>query len=125
MYTVKEAECEDLPPSTSVVIPHIQRAQYHLIKYKNCIIPHPQELVVEDYGYQIVENKIFPILTPDVIMNVVKCACKSGCKNNKCSCKLNSVTCSDLCGCIIFDCCNAPGLIDADLSSDELDSEEE
>lgn len=34
-HIVKNAEREDMPPSKSAIIPHIQRVQYHALKYKN------------------------------------------------------------------------------------------
>lgn len=81
MHSVKEAECEELPPSKASIIPHIQRAHYHALNYKNCVVPHPEKFNVEDYGYKIVDGTITPTMStkppaPDAVLNVVKCNCK-------------------------------------------------
>lgn len=117
MHFVKGLECEDLPPSMSSMIPHIQRAQYHSIKCNSSTMAHLKELDIVKYGYRLFENRIIPVMSvnppaPDVVMNVVRCQCKKGCKTKACTCKKNSASCSEFCGCIAFGCSNSRELIE-------------
>ena len=129
LYSRKQAEGENLPPSMGALIEHIKRAHYMAMVYKRnlvCIqdLPRP-----ESYGWKFIDDRgIFePIMTllspaPTAIIDLVKCNCKKGCSRG-CSCRKAILGCIELCGCIEFDCQN-PYNVATDISSSGITDEE-
>ena len=72
------------------------------------------ELNALEWGWKEVSGRYYPITTaediriaPDVVLDLVNCACKSGCTSRKCSCKRFDLPCTLACvNCQGQDCNN-------------------
>jgi len=42
---------------------------------------------------------------PEAVLYLIKCRCKSGCER-RCSCHINNIPCTEVCGCWVFTCNN-------------------
>lgn len=81
-----------------------------------------------DHGWLIEDNQVkvnwmsLPV-APDSILAFVKCSCRKGCSNNRCSCNKASLSCSDLCNC--NECENVESCHAEDNESEEADCSDE
>src|SRR5271163_337784 len=71
------------------------------------LLPSPS-----DYGWNFDETtkSFLPVRcllapAPTAMLDLVKCGCKIGCKGN-CSCRNNTIPCTELCGCVGYTCNN-------------------
>ena len=60
------------------------------------------ELPPEDWGWKFSAGKLLPIMTdlqptPQKLLELVRCSCRSGCSNMRCSCKKHGMPCSTTC----------------------------
>ena len=83
-------ECTALPPTSSAAAQHSYRV-YHTIQtwLENPLQP-------TEWGWTIVNDHYVPVTTnlkaaPDELMSIIYCNCKTGCKNNQCSCRKNGL----------------------------------
>jgi hypothetical protein len=54
--------------------------------------------------YENTDGKFKPVMTdalpaPKAIIEMVSCQCKKDCSSHRCSCKMQRLTCTDLCQC--------------------------
>lgn len=72
-------------------------------------LPSPVEygwqLLSDDGPYIAIRSSDPP--APEAVMNLIKCGCKKGC-TGLCSCRSNSIPCTELCGCVNYQCDNKP-----------------
>ena len=59
-----------------------------------------------NYGWEIVENNITPIMTDNLpallaVVELSACGYKTGSKTNCCRCKKSGFTCTDMCNCVL------------------------
>ena len=80
----------------------------------------------EDFGWEKIDGELVPVMTdclptPMALIELSVCGCKSNCKTNRCKCKKNHLTCTDMCKCIN---CDNSGTQENDDSDIEIDDEE-
>lgn len=103
-----------LPPTEDAARLHGYRAYHQMHVWKSLQGESSQRAV--DWGWQIDNNKLFPIQTtleiaPPQLKKLVRCRCKvskkNPCSTNICSCRKNGVPCISLCwNCRGEECCN-------------------
>ena len=99
-YTVYNKMCakgvvrpERLPPTEGAVKQHSLRAYLQVRDWAEleCSFLDPAA-----YGWRIEAGVFTPIgtlepIAPGTLQNLISCACKTGCKNNTCSCRKNNM----------------------------------
>ena len=79
----------------------------------------------EDFGWEKIDGELVPIMTdclpaPMTLIEMSVYGCKSNCKTNRCKCKKNNFTCTDMCKCTN---CDNSGTQENDNSDIEVDDE--
>ena len=114
LYSNRAAQGESLPPTTGALNLHIQRANYIAMIWRKATESHPSLPSPVEYGWQLLSDD-GPYIAirssdppaPEAVMNLIKCGCKKGC-TGLCSCRSNSIPCTELCGCVNYQCDNKP-----------------
>eukprot|EP00117_Sycon_ciliatum_P011469 scpid92552/ scgid12936/ len=101
-----------LPPCKDALVKHTARANYQAEIWRKSLeaqpdIPPP---FTAHHGWKLVDGKLQVDWlslepAPKALMGVVKCGCKTGCDGGRCSCKAQSLHCTDVCGCSAADSC--------------------
>ena len=89
-------ECKSLPPTSAAAEQHSYRVYLQIQTWRE--IP----LDTEQWGWKLHNGKYVPIPTlmpaaPVELMSIMHCNCKSGCKNNQCTCRKNGLDCGPGC----------------------------
>ena len=112
LFSTKNMESENLPPTRGTLIPHIQRTNHVCRIHKSYTTTHPALPALTENGWQEQEKtkKVTPVYclkppAPTNIMELVKCGCKTDCSTKQCTCKKGCISCSSLCKCT-DECCN-------------------
>ena len=112
LYSRKQAQGENLPPTMGALLEHFKRAHYTAMVYMRNLISVQDLPLPENYGWKYNSDLgIYePVLTqvspaPAAIVDLVKCNCKQGCVKN-CGCKKSTLPCTEICGCFDDDCRN-------------------
>ena len=126
LFRSKNLESELLPPTRATLLPQIKRTNYICRAGKSYEHTHPVLPALTDSGWMLdkEENIIKPILcvyppAPKGVIELIKCACKSGKCGSHCSCKKNKLPCTSMCKCRHEGCTNAEKPKDAE--EDEMD----
>ena len=95
---------EDMPPTSDSARFHILRALCQAFIWDNAHIPMLEEQVqvLKMKCFKIEGAGLVPILmeqvpVPKHIVDLIACACKTGCKNRRCVCLKANLKCSILC----------------------------
>ena len=106
LWSKKNKEAENLPPSRATICPMIQRTNHVSRVYKSYINPNPILPATTESGWKRdpETNTLFPIYclfppAPAAILELVKCGCDTSCSKNICSCYKGRVPCTSLCKC--------------------------
>ena len=108
-------ESELLPPTRATLLPHIKRTNYICQVGRSYECTHPLLPSLTDSGWLLdEEKKIKPVLclyppAPKGVIELVKCACKSGQCGMGCSCIKNNLPCTSMCKCTHKGCTNTVG----------------
>jgi len=111
---------ERLPPTEAAASFHSQRVRLQVSRWKG----EPADLDPADWGWVLRDHKYSPVMThllpaPQTLLSVVRCNCKTGCENSRCSCKKNGLACTFACGeCQGINCLNRDNEI---VEDEELD----
>ena len=113
LFRHKNLEGESLPPTRSALFQHCLRANGVCKRDKSYTEKCPLLPDYTDCGFKITSDKKYmPVMTtklpaPEAVLNYVKCGCKTGCKNKRCSCVEAGLNCTPLCTkCYDDDCEN-------------------
>ena len=105
-----------LPPTDEAFYQNFLRAAFQLSIWLGALKRDPPPLDPLKYGWTQTTNGLEPThvadgveLVPEELLKLIRCACKSQipCKDNRCSCRHASMTCTVFCGCN-ESCQNAP-----------------
>ena len=121
------AESNKLPPTIGALVEHIERVRVQSRVWCQATVMWQELFDPLEHGYYQNNNShILPVTTKvppasQAIVELVRCQCKGNCSTQRCSCRRNNLTCTDLCLCGT-DCEN-----DADCNSecDSPDSDED
>ncbi|XP_065671561.1 uncharacterized protein LOC136089469 [Hydra vulgaris] len=121
---------EFMPPNNDALDNHINRANYVAYIWKRCLTQWINVMSPVGNGWQIINDQINILWlknppVSDVILDIVSCGCKSGCKTNQCSCHRGSLNCSELCKCTNCENkkMNSDENTDSDISGIESENE--
>lgn len=104
---------DKLPPTKGSLHEHIRRAHYQCTIWKQALEADMRKGSPTEFGWSISETSggYIPTLSrvpiaPDSILQLVRCRCvKSQC-SGRCSCRENSMSCTELCACDPDSCRN-------------------
>ena len=104
MFSKYQYNSENLPPTFSALKYKIFCSHYITLTLKRAVVSKQNLLSFLNYGWEIVENNITPILTdklpaPLVLIELSACCCKTGCKTNRYKCRKSGAACTDMCNC--------------------------
>ena len=106
MFSKKQAEGQKLPPTSAALRQAILHAHYQAIIWNQDATPCPNIPAQEGFGWteESDQNCLVPIPTllppaPQAIIQLVKCGCKRSKCANTCTCRMNNLNCTELCGC--------------------------
>jgi len=104
VFCGSKAESSQLPPSKDARNKHILRANYQAAIWRRATVadaqvpsPHGHGWLVEDQ--ELVIDWMDKDPAPKSLLELVSCACKKGCNSARCSCKKNTLPCTDMCIC--------------------------
>ncbi|CAG9761624.1 unnamed protein product [Ceutorhynchus assimilis] len=126
LFSTKNQEGENLPPTVDALNQHILRANYIAAVWR-CASESKQNLPEVRFSGWHQNNEYLepvPMLSPPApkaIIKLIKCGCKKGCGTNTCSCKKNKIVCTEACGCSVaeFPCSNGDLLTPVIIEEDE------
>ena len=108
MFQSRNLECEMLPPTVGILLPHIIQANFVCMRDKSYVTPKPSLPSLEDNGWLVEGNTylsqrcLLPP-APKAVLELVKCGCRISC-TKKCSCVKNKLPCTALCKCYASGC---------------------
>jgi hypothetical protein len=111
LFSSKNLEGENLPPTRSALLPHIQRANYMTMRDKSYQMNHPSlPPPIEQNGWTRENDTYLPLRclslpAPSAVIELRKCKCVTGCVVN-CGCSKNGLPCTPLCKCYAGECGN-------------------
>ena len=113
LWSKKNKEAENLPPTVATFIPLIQRTNLVVRVLKVYNNPNPVLPPVTECGWicDPETNTTSPVHcllppAPDDVLEFVKCGCATTCSKNICSCFKGGVPCTPLCKCNDDECLN-------------------
>jgi hypothetical protein len=96
---------ELLPPNEDSLEQHVKRANFQCFIWRRATNSMMDAPSFSGHGWEI-DNIGHVHITwmtlppaPDSVLDFVNCKCKTGCINNRCSCKKANLKCSELCNC--------------------------
>lgn len=105
----KGLAAEALPPTSNALHYHILRSHYQANVLKPCL-PAPI-----GNGWKLQDEALVPELMslspiPTACLEVILCACKTGCRSLRCKCRKSKLHCTGACNCSTtdMDCLNKP-----------------
>lgn len=112
---------ETLPPTSAATKYHSLRVYYQVQVWKGVTDISPQ-----GYGWTVVDGKLLPFqcdldVAPKMLLEVVRCNCKAGCENLRCTCRKAGLDCSTACGQCKGICSNMSAQITDDVVDDDTD----
>ena len=106
MFTKKDTQSENLPPTKAALTPYMLRAHYQVMEWKRSNNPHPNLPDPSHFGWDIAKDSNYtPVLcnlpcAPKSVLVLVKCSCIKGQCAVNCKCKKKqSLRCTKLCKC--------------------------
>ena len=89
---------KDLPPSSASAKFHCYRVYAQVQWCSGNNIP------VDEWGWTVENNMFGPVMsdrpiTPDYLLSLIHCACKTDCSSKRCSCRKLGIDCSMVCVC--------------------------
>ena len=108
MFSRYQCNSKNLPPPFGALKYKIFCSHYVTLTLKCAVVSKQNFPSFLNYGWEIVEKDIMPILTdnlpvPLAIIELTACGYKTGCKTNHCKCRKNGFTCRDMCKCVQFE----------------------
>jgi hypothetical protein len=105
LFCKQLAESNRLPPTLGALEEHIKRVRLQSRVWCQATVMQQQPFDPLKFGYhKDAGGQILPITTkvlsaPQAIIELVRCNCKTSCSTQRCSCRLNNLTCTELCLC--------------------------
>ena len=106
MFSKKQADSDSPPPTLAALKEKISRAYYIILQWNSAHINLPSLPDPNDYDWlfnekdQVFEPQIAPLPpTPEFIIHLTVCNCKTNCSTNRCKCRKNGLDCSEMCKC--------------------------
>ena len=103
MHT-KQQDCDNLPPTKAALKFKVSWSHLVCLIWKSSRLQFPKYCDPTTLGWEKSGDVLIPILTneppaPEVVTEISLCKCKTGCSTMRCTCKKNSLTCTEMCLC--------------------------
>ena len=90
---------ENLPPTTSAANLHSRRTYLQMMQWMR----KDDHMDPSEWGWAVQENRLVPLMmsnkpAPDVLLNIIRCNCATGCITLRCTCKRHMLECTTACG---------------------------
>ena len=127
LFSKRQAEGENLPPTQESLKQAIYRAHYQALVWQNDIVPNPTIPPPDNYGWRVEDNMYVPVSSelpaaPDAVVELVKCSCRTSLCSSSCSCRRNNLSCTEMCQCEGDpDACNNVYVLETDNLLDDID----
>jgi hypothetical protein len=118
---------ERLPPSENAAKLHAERVHLQAVIWSTL---DQTSLLATDWGWRLAQGRLVPIplegpVTPDFVLNVVRCKCKGSCASTSCSCCKHGLSCVTVCSnCRGTDCKNVK-VDDVTVTGDDGESDDD
>jgi len=105
LFAQKGRTLDNIPPTQDALFQHIKRAAYQCgFVWGQCLIANPVLPSPSKWGWVNVDSVWQPvwITQPTVAgccQELLRCGCKTGCKNRQCKCVRANLKCTTLCRC--------------------------
>ena len=129
MFCQRKQKNDGLPPTSDSLQLHIQRANYQAMIWKRSLQAFQQLPQPVGNGWEREDGGCLkPVLmtkdaAPKGLAELTVCKCmKTAWKSASCVCRVNELSCTEACGCMISDCENPhTGLKELECLSDDED----
>lgn len=116
--STSSVEPHSIPPTSAALKYHSLRVYYQVQEWLGVDTLDPKE-----WGWKVCEERMVPLTTdlepaPRELLEIIKCSCRTGCSNLRCSCRKNGLPCTFGCGECKGVCSNISN-IDLDECSEE------
>lgn len=124
--STKYVEAKSLPPTSAATRFHSLRVWYQIQDWKG----KSGNLDPQDWGWSLQDQQLVPVKTnlppaPTELLSVVRCNCKTGCDNLRCTCRRHGIDCSPVCGeCKGLNCMNSVEVDLRDVDDDDGEGSE-
>ncbi len=125
LFCKQLAESNKLPPTLGALEEHIKRVRLQSRVWCQATIMQQQPFEPLEFGYyKDTDGQMLPVTTkvlpaPQAIIELVRCQCKTDCSTQRCSCRKNNLSCTELCLCDT-ECTNDE---DCNIGNDDDDSD--
>ena len=104
MFTKKDTQNENLPPTRAALTPYISRTNYQVLEWRRADQPHPNLPDPLHFGWEKAGESYTPVTcllpcAPDSVIQLVRCSCLKGQCAVNCKCRTHSLVCTELCRC--------------------------
>ena len=128
LYSKKQVESEQLPPTAAALEFKIKRSHYMTFVWKNACEPAPQLPNPEDFGWKLKNDQFDAIMTnappvPNAIVELSFCKCKTACNTNRCKCHKNDLLCTEMCYCETCENCEDNDEVLSDVDDENSDDD--
>ncbi len=123
MSTTSSVSISSLPPTSAAAKYHSLRVYYQVQEWQG----KAEKLSPLDWGWREDSGKLLPISTdkepaPKLLLEIIRCNCKTGCTSSLCSCRKHGLVCSVSCGECRGVCSNSCQDLSNDGSDENLDN---
>ena len=129
LFSKYQCDADMLPTPTAGSLKYkIFRCHYITIVLRRSHLALQHLPMAVNYGWMPKESgNLIPIMTDDLptpiaLIELSSCSCKSQCSSNRCRCRKNGFSCTDMCKCI--ECHNVTDLDEIDDAAVEIDEYE-
>lgn len=126
LFCKQLAESNKLPPTLGALEEHINCVRLQSRVWCQATLMQQQPFEPLTFGYyKDTGGQILPVTTkilpaPQAIIELVRCQCKTNCSTQRCSCRKNDLTCTELCSCDT-ECANDE---DCNITIDDSDDDD-
>lgn len=121
----------NLPPTMDSFEAHCQRAHYQVALWKAAGLASPPKICPLECGWEVKGSVLHPQYSlqgqmppaPEEIMNLIKCACKTGCSTALCTCTKHLLSCTMFCKCSKSSRCMNPQTVSVRIDEADTDGE--
>lgn len=105
LFSKFQLEANKLPPTFGAFKYKLFRTHYITMVLRRSHLPIQKLPPPLNYGWENEDSSLVQILTdnlpaPMALIELSSCSCKSSCSNNRCKCRKNGFTCTDMCKCL-------------------------
>ena len=97
---------EQLPPTMSCFHTHVRLANFQAALWTSAGEYSPTKLDPLEFGWEMHQSTLQPVfgltedfIAPDEVLDIISCGCNAGCSSGLCSCRRETIACTEYCKC--------------------------